>query len=1031
MHDEMRAPGKGPDPVDLAQVTTAVGRAQDLLLRSLRPDGSWISYCDLGPSATAQVVVGLRFVDRLDPRDAEAARRWLISRQRADGSFVGHPYTSQGDLGATACAWAAFQATGLGPSDEPFRKAREFVLREGGVPALAERLGQGDLAGLFLAMAGLVAPTELPAPNLLFALVPPVEKFLESRFNILMPITLLQIGLLLRHLSGEPIGGFTPGGLLAEAEGRRCLALLDQFRNHDGSWLYGDTFHAALTLATMKAIGVPADDARMTGGIQFLAGQARREGDGLWYSIFNTDVWPTAFATRALLASGLPRSRPEVAAATRWLVSSQLSVPGKPEEGTWSFQSGNQTMPDSDDVGVVLAPLGMAIDASHPDQLADQTAALVRPCTERALSWLLPMQNPDGGWPAFQHGLPSKRPGAMMTSAPPTPGDGILDKLRFMVNPPPELGDPSTEDVTGRVLHGLGQIGYTTAAPAVQRAMTFLRQQQVSDGSFWGRWVVNYLAGTSWVVRGLAAVGAPLKVDWIQKAVAFLLYHQNEDGGWGEDVVSYREPARAGQGASTPGLTGLVLSALLEVDHEGPAVEKAVSYLLREQRPDGGWPNGTMLHTLVPPTLFYILPGAELQQPLEALGIYLAARAGRLDGHLPDSETRATVQRAFDDPAVAATSPRDARGAWSEAGLQPLIFAGDPMADTVIDEIFADGDVGAVNKLLGTLARMVDPVPAALPPRTHAYFTQTAILPPWADQAKIKVAQELFVRCGWGAGCVLFCSSLPQCYAFPEGARVLLYTQGTSRHAWRRIIETGQLVFDVAAEGGLEPRGAGLRSAQKVRLMHAAIRHLVRAQTSWNQPEWGMPINQVQLVGTLLSFSCLVVDGLRRLGFEVSDEEAEAWVHMWNVVGHVMGIREDLRPRSMADGEALFELLRRHWGASPEGQELTRATLDLMRELLPATPIDGLPAALVRHLAGDRCADLLGVPRADWTAMLVDAATKLTRLLDFTERHTDVTGLARLASFEMMKALHGFSREGKNVGFQIPDALIRRWDGAR
>jgi len=324
----------------------------------------------------------------------------------------------------------------------------------------------------------------------------------------------------------------------------------------------------------------------------------------------------------------------------------------------------------------------------------------------------------------------------------------------------------------------------------------------------------------------------------------------------------------------------------------------------------------------------------------------------------------------------------------------------------------------------------VDPLPAALPPKTHSYFAQTGTLPSWADPARIRVAQDLFVRCGWGAGAVLFCSSLPQCYAFPEGARVLLYTQGTSRHAWRRIIETGQLVFDVAAEGGLDPGGAGLRSAQKVRLMHAAIRHLVRAQTSWNTA-WGLPINQVQLAGTLLSFSCLVVDGLRRLGFEVSDEEADAWVHMWNVVGHVLGIREDLLPRGMTDGEALFDLLRRHWGASPEGEELTRATLDLMRELLPSTPIDGIPAALVRHLAGDHCADLLGVPRADWTALLIDAATQLTRILDFAERTGDVTGLARLASFEMMKTLHGFSREGKPVTFRIPDALIRKWDTAR
>jgi hypothetical protein len=333
-----------------------------------------------------------------------------------------------------------------------------------------------------------------------------------------------------------------------------------------------------------------------------------------------------------------------------------------------------------------------------------------------------------------------------------------------------------------------------------------------------------------------------------------------------------------------------------------------------------------------------------------------------------------------------------------------------------------------VNQLMGTLARMVDPVPAALPPLTHEFFAQTAVLPAWADPARIKTAQLLFERCGWAVGTVLFCSSLPQCYAFPEGARVLLYTQGTSRHARRRIIETGQLVFDVAGPGGLEPQGRGLRSAQKVRLMHAAIRHLVRQQESWNAG-WGMPINQVQLVGTLLSFSCLVVDGLRRLGFEVSDEEADAWMHTWNVVGHVMGVRQDLLPHDCSDGEALFAVLRNHWRASAEGQELTRATLDLMSELLPTKTADGLGGALVRHLAGDHCADLLGVPRADWTALLVDVATRVAHALDVTERAADITGLCRLASFDLMKALHGWSREGKNVEFRIPDALLRRWDG--
>jgi squalene cyclase len=1027
MHDTLPSPDRRTS-ADLAQVSAAIARSQAVLLRQRRPDGSWTSLCDMGPAATAQVIVGLRFVNQLDPRDADEARRWLIARQRSDGGFIGHPFAAQGDLGATACAWAAFQATGLGPDDEPFRRARDFVQREGGVPALADRLAHGDPSALFAAMMGLISPEELPEPNLLFAVLPPLEKLIESRFNILMPITLLQTGLLLRFLRGEAIGGFSPGGLLASVEARRCLEMLDQFQNHDGSWLYGDTLHAALCLATFKALGISADDARFSRGVQFLAGQAIRDGEGLWFSIFGTDIWPTAFVVRALLASDAPRDGKEIAQGVRWLVDNQIPVSAN-HSGTWSFQSGNQTMPDSDDVGVVLGPLAMALDASRPDALPADIVALVRPCIERGLSWLLPMQNPDGGWPAFQHGLPSKRPGAMMTGAPPTPGGGLLDKLRFLLQPPAELGDPSTEDVTGRVLHGLGQVGYTAAAPEVQRAIAFLRNQQVADGSFWGRWVVNYLAGTAWVLRGLAAVDAPLEEDWVRRAVGFLLDHQNPDGGWGEDVASYRDPAQAGRGPSNAGLSGLVVSALLEVNQGQRAVDAGAQYLLAEQRSDGSWPNGTLLSTLVPPSLFYTLPGTELQLPLEALGLYRRGRAGRLDPGLPASENDVTRRRADElEGDGSAAAPRDARGAWHEAGLEPLVAVGDPLADSVIDEVFAEGQTVAVNKLLGTIARMVDPVPAALPPLTHAFFETTAVLPSWADPARIRTAQELFMRCGWGVGAVLFCSSLPQCYAFPEGARVLLYTQGTSRHARRRIVETAQLVFDVAAEGGVDPRGAGLRSAQKVRLMHAAIRHLVEQQTSWN-PAWGVPINQVQLVGTLLSFSCLVVDGLRRLGLEVSADEADAWVHLWNVVGYVLGVREDLLPRGLSDGEALFDVLRRHWRPSPEGQELTRATLDLMREMLPEEQLDGIPAALVRHLAGDHCADLLGVPRADWTVFLVDAATRFAQVLDFAERTADVTGLARRASIDIMRALHGWSREGKNVEFRIPEALIRRWDG--
>ena len=134
-----------------------------------------------------------------------------------------------------------------------------------------------------------------------------------------------------------------------------------------------------LQVATLKAIGLPPDDVRLDRGLEFLRGQARRDHDGLWFSIFATDVWPTAFALRALLASGSARSAEDVSRAVTWLVNAQIATDRHGDAGTWSFQSGNQTMPDSDDVGVVLAPLGMALDLSQAPPLDPAVAAPIRP----------------------------------------------------------------------------------------------------------------------------------------------------------------------------------------------------------------------------------------------------------------------------------------------------------------------------------------------------------------------------------------------------------------------------------------------------------------------------------------------------------------------------------------------------------------------------------------------------------------------------------------------------------------------------
>jgi squalene-hopene/tetraprenyl-beta-curcumene cyclase len=167
-------------------------------------------------------------------------------------------------------------------------------------------------------------------------------------------------------------------------------------------------------------------------------------------------------------------------------------------------------------------------------------------------------------------------------------------------------------------------LGHTAAEEPIARAVAFLRAQQcvggAANGAWWGRWVVNYLAATAWALRGLAAVGADREAAWVRSAIAFLIEHQNADGGWGEDVASYRDEGLAGIGSSTAGLTGLVMSALVAIGERGSrSVAAAVEYLVREQTPEGTWSNGTLLHALVPPDLFYVLPGAPEQLALEGL----------------------------------------------------------------------------------------------------------------------------------------------------------------------------------------------------------------------------------------------------------------------------------------------------------------------------------------------------------------------------------------------------------------------------
>lgn len=366
---------------------------------------------------------------------------------------------------------------------------------------------------------------------------------------------------------------------------------------------------------------------------------------------------------------------------------------------------------------------------------------------------------------------------------------------------------------------------------------------------------------------------------------------------------------------------------------------------------------------------------------------------------------------------------------WTDEFLDEMRKAGDPPADAVVAEIFAGDDVGAVNRLMKTLVRN-DGVPTAkLPGVVREYLDSTDDLPSWADSERIELGERFFQTHGPACVMSLACASLPACYAARRGVQVLSLTARLQSDPVRRIGETAQLTLDCMAAGGLSPGGAGIRDAQKVRLMHAAVRHLVLAADVYDA-EWGVPVNQEDLAGTLMTFSVVVLDSIAKLGTTFSDDEADAYFHCWSCVGHVLGIDERLICDTIEDGRVLWQrVIERNWESCPEGVAMTKALVDSMQHATPGTIFDGFAPYIVRFLGGDELGDILGVRERDWTQVF---GGPLRRFARDSDAAGDVSPLvARVSRHFSKQLLEGFgwvARGGERAPFDIPVELARRWD---
>jgi len=637
-------------PADSAheRLQAAIRRAQQNLLRLQHAEGCWCGELFVDSTLCSDTVLHMHWADELDPVLQEKCVAHIRRRQLPDGGwniYEGGP----SEVSASVKAYFALKLAGHAPAQPWMQEARACVLRLGGIPKM------NTYAKLYLALLGQFPWKYLPTV--------PVEIVFFPRwcfFNVyemsswsramLMPLAILNHYKPTRQLPAElHLHELYPVGSEEDDLGLRwqrprlswanfflgCDRLLKALHNlpwkpwrpaalaraeawmtarmGDGSDGLGAIFPAMLNaLIALKTLRYSREHPLYRKAQRDFAGLFVDDPHDFRIQPCLSPVWDTAINLIALLDSGIDPQNAEIQRAVEWLRAQEVRTPGDwcvknpgVEASGWAFEFGNRFYPDTDDTMMVLAALARA--GLREDPLFD-----------RALRWLLSFQCRDGGWAAFDKDVTQR----WLEDVPFADHNAILD--------------PTCSDLTGRVLELLGLIGFDRDSMIVRRALRFLRETQEDDGSWYGRWGVNYIYGTWQVLRGLRAIGEDMRQPWIVRARDWLESCQNEDGGWGETCASYDDPHLKGKGASTASQTAWALMGLIAaVDPIEPAaldrrsIRRGVAFLLETQSADGSWEEPEVTGTGFPRVFYLRYDMYRNNWPLLALATYRKHSEGR------------------------------------------------------------------------------------------------------------------------------------------------------------------------------------------------------------------------------------------------------------------------------------------------------------------------------------------------------------------------------------------------------------------
>ncbi len=565
------APRFGRLDADIADVDSAISRSREYLLSQQHPEGYWCGELEADSMLEADYIFLHTLLESGDPGRLKRAYTEMMRYQNQDGSWSLYP-SGPGNISLSVKCYFSAKLMGIGADDPRLVRCREWVLAHGGVVECNTftkmylcALGQYDYDAV-----PAIPPEIVLFPNWFYFNIYEISSWSRT---ILVPLAIIYAKKPFKKIPPEQgieelyVGGRANSQLrlqrknnslfswrnffigvdrilhLAEAVHIRPLRklalkraekwMLERLEMSDG---LGAIYPAMLNaIIALRCLGYSEDDPQVI--------RARDEFEKLGIEQPATPeipeptfrmqpavspVWDTAQAIFALGEAGVPRNDPRMIKAADWMLSKEVRHTGdwavkapKTEPGGWYFEFNNEFYPDTDDTAQVLLALNKV---DNPRERYQHQVA------QRAIDWEFAMQCRNGGWGSF---------------------DKDNTKMIFQYIPFADhnaMLDPPTVDITGRILEMLANYGYTRTDKRVEKAIKFILSEQESDGSWFGRWGVNYIYGTFLVLRGLEAIGFDQHEPQVQQAAEWIRMVQNPDGGWGETCGSYDDPNTRGVG---------------------------------------------------------------------------------------------------------------------------------------------------------------------------------------------------------------------------------------------------------------------------------------------------------------------------------------------------------------------------------------------------------------------------------------------------------------------------------------------------